>query len=482
MAAREYDFYSPFVSASIVSDDGTVYPLWVDSTATGSPSQASQKALKDWHIASLAFVSSVSVRMMLGGLNEVTATLTPPFEDGRAFLNSPLAEFGNKRLKIQFGYSSGTPKGAVLSPMFDVLLIHAPEVSLGTDMTITIKGQGSILASTFNVQRSGIFTGTRLEIIKKMAAGPDGGRPVLVDADAVLKDNTDSRSKELLTEQPITITPGFQTEWFLIQQLVRDSLCWSYCLNDTLVLLPRNGKVLEKPKYRFSFYDFDGNIGPVAGTMPITSMSISNPIVFLPTTVLGVLIPGVDSASKSTDPRTVTNQEAQAAVYDKGGGAPAASQAVPGAKGQDGTSATLLDRNNPEAVNKATAQVQDASGGMGLGLDLDTLGVPDLLPGDTIYVSGVSEKRADGHYGVFEITHEFSGSGFTTKLKCFANTAKMLATLIEAQAPSNTEQAPKPEDRDFVLMRPKPQPPELVRAPDPNASFTTSSPFGRVPR
>lgn len=168
----KYDFYNPFVRASIVAvaSDGkrTVYPLWVNnSAADGKTTDDSENS----PLRALAFVSEVSVELQLALLPKITVTLTPPYEDAIKFLDSELMEWGTSVIEVEFGYLSTDTNNTLLSPTFSGVMLK-PEVSLGQDVTITLTAQGLSGLSAQHQSGTRVFNGkTRQYIIKAIAEG-----------------------------------------------------------------------------------------------------------------------------------------------------------------------------------------------------------------------------------------------------------------------------------------------------------------------
>jgi phage protein D len=82
---------------------------------------------------------------------------------------------------------------------------------------------------------------------------------------------------------------------------------------------------------------------------------------------------------------------------------------------------------------------------MGVKLDIETLGIPDLLPGDVVAVRGIGKRLASesGNFGVQKVTHTVGGSSYTTKLEVLSNVGELsakIATGLLPVGPTNTTQ------------------------------------------
>jgi phage protein D len=89
---------------------------------------------------------------------------------------------------------------------------------------------------------------------------------------------------------------------------------------------------------------------------------------------------------------------------------------------------------DPEEKAKAQAQFKDDQSNMGVRVEVDSLGIPDLLPGQLVEVAGVAAKRIDGNYAVFEVTHSLGDGGFSTKFTGISNVGQFI--LLPGKDPS----------------------------------------------
>jgi phage protein D len=93
---------------------------------------------------------------------------------------------------------------------------------------------------------------------------------------------------------------------------------------------------------------------------------------------------------------------------------------------------------------------------MGIQLEIESLGVPDLMPGMVIDVDGLS-ARYKGVYAITDLTHTWSGSGASTKFTCFSNTQRIFQQMLAAAGPVNAQQAKTAEQASTVTATPKAQ-------------------------
>lgn len=462
-----YDFSNPFMQAALVTEDGETWPMWTNTDTSGTPTAAGSNLWDKYGIRSLSYVTDISVHLQLAFIPVITVTLTPPLNDARALLDSPLVEFGRSAIQVQLGYAKGAA-GAVLSPKFEGLM-QQPEFNFGIDTTITFHGQGMGFYTAVNTERSNILKGTRADILKQLAKGPDQNNPRKLDFDfSEVQSGSDAEAKKALFEVQTELATGNLTDWWLIAQMIRDCQCWfvvSGNKSDTtgksdsglIKVFPRNSATMREPKYTLAFYDYkNGEIGPTAGCFPILNISCANPAVYLPASTRGLVSKGIASDTKLPVKSEATDATVAPSRTGKGAGEAPPSPTTPGSHPETADGRTLVPvdiANDPEAATKARAEYLAGIAGMGLELDITTLGMPDIAPGDILRVTGVG-KRLEANYGVFEIDHNIGASGFETRLKLISNTANMLKEAQATQAAgAKNEAKPPPAEAQGVVVK-----------------------------
>lgn len=524
--ARLYDFYSPFMSAWIVTnpDDaqGTRFPLWVEGVR---PDQRSDLVPKSpdgsdgdtsyiEELSSLAFCTEITVELQLAYVPRITATLNPPFRDGLAFLNSSLIEWGNSTLEVQFGYTGGAPEDVVLSPVFSGTLLK-PEVSVGEDITITLNAQGigafpairQDLVAPFPPQKRrklikalaqlvGLeanfddvdapfekeFASAARQIIETFGEG--SFRSAFV-SDRATEQALDEERKRIYSnsplEQVITYTPGGLTIWQALYQIVREARCWMHVQGpqkpgdlDQLRIVPRNTVMTGEPNCTLVLFDFpDGQIGPARNTYPILSFSSPTASVYLPAATRGFLVYGYNSQERAkvveyVDPNASDVQRsgnAQTQANATKNNPPLDLKKADGATGQmPGAAVASNDSMSPEMTEQILAEADAAATNMGVKLEIETLGVPDLLPAQVVAVRGVGARfeSGSGNYGVFKVTHTMGTGGYTTRLEAVSNVGQLAGTYDRETLPKTptNENKPKTDDavdsKDKVVKKSKP--------------------------
>jgi hypothetical protein len=506
----DFDFYSPFVAAAIVTEDGSRFPLWTNAQAQARDRQGTVLGTTE----SLAYLQDISVELQLGFLPIITATLAPPFHDLWTFLSSPLMNWGVTRLEVQFGYTGGAPSGAVLSPVWSGILLK-PDVSIGEDASITLNAQG--VGYSMARQQSGrtFNNKTRAEIISEVVKGP---RPVGVanaslatvlslgqpqirrlspNFDAVrlernragsstvasaarvtgkiseligkeIRGGIGASAYSLMFEETISTSQGFQSDWLFVWNMVRQARCTMLVQGDELRIFPTGLWRSQPPKRTLYLYNYpQGRVGPISKSLPILTVSSPTMAVYLPGSVRGMVQRDVDSRSRepvqgshndstvkpdrtsedSTQPQNSTEYPGVNELGDGGGYAPG----------------SPLDS---EARAQAQAEFEAETSGMGIRLEVTTLLDPEVIPGDVLTVKGIS-KYHDTNYGVLKAVYSGGLSGSEMSVELVSNVSRLASQVLSQDltpfGSSNTHTPPEGEALDTKDSGPA-QDPELSAA------------------
>lgn len=437
-----YDFYSPFMSAVIVTPTGERFPLAMN-TKDGALTDAGRLSQSKLGFPSLSYLEQLTIEMTLGYIPKITATFTPPMAEGMKFIDSELSEWGLSHIEVQFGYASGTPSGPVLSPPFTGLLLK-PDVQIGADINITLNAQGVAGYSMSRTERNkGWNNATREQIIKDLVAGPDptNARQIRVDVSQVER-GSDKQAYEWLCQQRISLSAGGRTDWMLVWQLVREAGCWMTSVGDNLRIFPRADAISARPVCALRFFDFkDGRVGPGAGVFPIISATSPTSAVFLPGALRGLVARSIDSKAQSVSEVRVDDKTDPIARTGTGAGMLLPSKTNPGVAVEtgDGTSYIPVQPGAQDALQLAKAEYESFAMNMGIHLQVETLGIPDLLPGQTVEVAGLG-KRFSMNYGIMKITHTLGSNGYTSSLELVSNVGRMFEQIERARGAQNTKQ------------------------------------------
>ena len=390
-------------------------------------------------LQALAFVQEVQVKLGLAGLPQISVQMSPTFEDGMKFLDSPLADGRRQnRVEVQLGYAGGTgDAGPVLSTPY-IATLEAPEVTIDMDVQIVLKGTGLGVGAQHQGGRVvGRKNENREDIIRRLASGTGGRRTLEVDFSEALRDAESSR---LLKESAESYAQGGRTDWLALWELAEITHCVMNIMGPAeggsasrLLWMPRRGEHFTGPPTRvYRLYHLSG--GQLSGEttitsfqkggsseLPILSFSCNTEAVWNALTYQDVLGQGAnlsDVATDSVEASSVTvTVEGQAAPVDSGEGA----QTIPGTDELPETPLPIPGAtDNPEAVRQAGNEVE-AGGAMCVQCEIETLGDPAVLPGDVVALAGLGRRFDSRVYHVWEVTHSIGVGGYSTNILVRSN-------------------------------------------------------------
>lgn len=464
MADVSLDYFSPFFRAAIITDpknrSGSRWPLW----SFGSEQQSQQKSQSHEAngLGALAYCTDITVKLKLSYIPVITATLSPPIDDARKLLDSPLIEYakgaeGSSLLEVQFGYTNG-PDGGALSPPFEGSLIIPPQVSFGADASITLTAQGT---GGFDASRSEVSTVfTKKKRIEMMQ---EALKPLNITIDSSDVDPSSAEGKAL-DEVIEAHFPANSVAWFFVTDMAVTCGCWVSLGLDAngqpvIKLLSVNKVLGSQPTVKFRYYDFpSGQLDAKAGVFPILGISTPTTSVFMSGAATGLRTMSYDSKTREIKEGTV--DDTSAAPKRSGDGA--VSKTNDANKGDFHSG----DTSTPEGQAKAKQAYVQAQGTQGTQIEVDTIGIPTLVPGTLISVFGVA-ARLNQNYIVDSVEHNVGTSGYSTKFTAYANvsplaggsSANRLGSAVKQPTDPNTqtanEKAPEATSSSTVTVQPK---------------------------
>jgi hypothetical protein len=428
---QKYDFAAPHVRATIIKEPNsatpTRFPLWTSDKPIALDGYTAGGKTSPSSISSLAYLSSATVEMELNCIPKLTVSLTPPFLEARKFIDSTILDWGRSVLEIELGYV-GSKEGTFISRPYTGI-IQKPDVSFGSDITVGLTAQG----------QAAFYLAGNPPIIKDDAPPQAHSRAnwiIYIVTQFKEQKITTTRANwlvspaaEVLLNQVAKWTMSSLSALNEIYNFARSCGCYLNLVGNEVQIISFDYLINDDPKLTLRLYDYDtGQVGPQNGVYPILSVTSDSPQIFLGMDVKGMLYKNIDNAQKK-------QQVAQ--------GSPNKGIAVSGATtGQAGytndpqqqvMNSAIAGLSAEAGIDNATAQqlvntamTKDAQ--LGVSLTVETLGIPDILPGFKVKVVGVSE-RIDGAYSVYSIKHDISSSGFTTSLTLKANFASLTTSL-----------------------------------------------------
>ena len=408
-----YDFSSPFMAAAILAADGNRYPLVpgpdyaggfqgdVLSSGLGTPGEDAQQP------RFLPYLSSLSVTLQLGYIPQITATLTPPYEEARKLIDWEIITYGSgAKLEATFGYSSGRGASgmAAVSPTFTGLL-DKPDVSLGADITVSLTARGeagyTLAATDLTATTSATMSVAAFmrRLCEKLGLELD---------DRLVGPGTTPRKLLDATQSFSYVNRSYHS---VIYEQARRCGCYIAFTDRTVKLLPISWVIKSEPVADLVLFDIkDGRIGPDVSRYPILTASTEHG---------GIFLSGIAKKrfAAGPDPRTGETRMAEAGPQTTPVATTRNGAVGVGDKSTDVSrrAVTIPVKDDDDAKLKADYQAVFSASSMGIKLEVETLGAPDLLPGQIVNVCGVS-RRIDGKYAIMEVKHELSSGGYSTSL------------------------------------------------------------------
>lgn len=429
---------------------GKVVELWTENQDS--------ELTKD--LGALAFVSSIDVKLKMGENAQISLVLTPPFEEALIFIQSELIRFGNGRLEVELGYTTGTDTGGG-ETSFTTLpfsgFLQKPDVSIGGDITITLHALGvgyqmnvvgGVTSEAFpeNTTYSDAVLKTLLKYVT--SDGSSSGLKVSERTlykfiplekqkggeaeDAFFKvppPNTVTDGKtDIKKPQPISgiINKGPRNDWWFVKETIQNFGYDLFIQGNEIYIATKSQWIdggIGQGKQRKQFL-LRGTVDPARDMYPILSFTSPTDAVWLQPGV-GKLIssdvdpnkkaPGVDHQA-SGDRTSIARGKSSADPKDIGavgiGTDDVAARTFPG------------DPSDPEVQKKVDAHWTDVNMTAGIQGQFTTLGIPSLTPGEIVQVDGFQPLKKgagdpakvvfNGVYGVVEVDHKVGVGGWDT--------------------------------------------------------------------
>jgi phage protein D len=139
------------------------------------------------------------------------------------------------------------------------------------------------------------------------------------------------------------------------------------------------------------------------------------------------------------------NDATEAPPRPEGKGGPEASKEHPGAdketgNGMDQVSADAVDQ--PFIKTQMNTEFNAAIQSMGIRVEVGSVGIPDLMPGECIELAGLGNKisGAGNRYYVQSVNHVWGSSGTNTSFAAVSNSDRLLKWGYESTGPKGTKE------------------------------------------
>jgi hypothetical protein len=367
--------------------------------------------------------------------------MEPPYEEGIAILNSTLVEFANSFIEVRMGYVNTQNHLVVVGPTWRGFTVQ-PEISIGPRISITLNAQGVGGFSMVRSSSENFFQGSEFTFEKILQQLFERHKKVARDDKLQLdfkriydsKDSAAVSAKESLTKPIPSWNGGARTDWEAMWQIAKECNCWLSFEGTTLYVTARNERLAGEPKAILQAYNFNGGR---LGLIPTSSVSGSEPSYMFPiievsSPTVAAYLPVAQGLASSGYSGARFNSEGDLSpptVVDAttGSSTGTGSPGNAAVKGSDALpkAPVVVHVQNAQAAAIAQNEYDRARTSMGISLEITTLGIPDLSPGDVINVRGLGGRISGdkvGNYGVFTVTHTAGTSGLSTSLTAWSNT------------------------------------------------------------
>lgn len=415
------------------------------------------------------FVESVKVNISLLHFFNVEVQLNPTFDQAVKLLNSGLMGIGFnveevdtsnpvgaftrllgvtdtpgskvslRKLQIQMEYGGRT------SNAFSGIL-QAPQVHIGADgIQITLNAVGFIFSRSKQFGYRNL-KGTAYELINKLMK-EDSNLPVEV----IFK----PQAKSILQKVKVKGITQYKSNLETVRDILHDNGCEIAHIGNQ-----KNGgekyqvhSIEEKRsqlKYKFVMY---ANIMPDQGIFPILDMKCPTTNLLLPAGAWANSLNVFDRNKNKTSEEANSKKESTAAEQATSITSPDGTIAG-GSAASTGDNVTFV----PKELGKTVKNTYKNYASRVFEWDIETVGVVDLLPGQSIQVQigpdGNVVKPLSGYYDLFEVEHTFSNTGVDTKMKCFrtGGTAGKVSGQFENIASKLSSAVKKGLETDFNTL------------------------------
>lgn len=287
-----------------------------------------------------------------------------------------------------------------------------------------------VQASLSFVQDNSATIGTTTRSTKR------GTRNLLVDVSHLVGTPEFRRLAEVME-----VHPGGMSDWSQINELLREAGCWSFISTDeagtpTIFVVSRDKMMAGEVTRTFRFFDYPDGLfgapGAFGGDFPALEVSSPTMAVYLPGGSRGFRIQDINDESRQFVQHIINDQSvAPGRTGDSAAESPATGE-VAGTDPKTGDGTTLIqgDPSDQRALDMAQAEYAQWTGSMGINIEVTSIGIPTMLPGETVRVEGLG-PRLDHQYGAMTVKHTINGSGFSTVWSGVSNVQQFEDKLFE---------------------------------------------------
>jgi len=450
------DFFGVYIAAKIVTikpvGGQTEFDLWTSSTKNPLPPSLAA-------LSNLGYVAEVQIEVGMAQNSRISLTLTPPFEDALEFINSPIIQWGVGRLHVKIGYTTGS--GETISQEFEGLL-QKPNVHIGSDITITLDalGVGYSLSTAAGADGRHFDAGTTwAETIEKILSEyKDLDKTHLWDDfnikygqakgaqvnHSLFKPNLsepveDSNGNKV--QQSMAIDVGPRNDWWYLHETCRDHATDIYVEGTKVMVRNRDKWLLDQPNNGTKRFVVRGGVDPKNGVYPVLDLSCSSAQQWIRHGSGEVVQKDVKADKSGETEARYDDKSAQPTRLGKG-----TINKEDTSSGKKANVAAVIGGNpdQSKAAAQGNGEFKSTAYKMGLTIEVDTIGIPGLLPGEVVEVSGTENSQGrgifNGKYGIVQVTHSIGVGGYSSHYKAIGNfIPEIFQNAVSASGPTPSD-------------------------------------------
>lgn len=449
---------SGFQISVVLRAGGNKFPLWVSGAVNTLGSIYNSDDQDALLYKDIPVVESVQIDVGIGLMGKISVSISAPYDLGLKLLSSSLFAIG-VFLDVQIGY----PRIGQFMPWFSGMTAK-PDISInpldGLTATLNVPG-GALAAARSNSSRT--FNGSYASIIQTIAN--DDFNKWELD----LPDGTEGDDNDSLYKTREGVSQGNRTDWAFVQFLCRLANCDAFMIpswpgqgntNRASMLRVRRRRDMMGGTPRYTFVS-RGQVDFI-NVFPLLSFESPSEGIWFPLGSREARAADVSMRNRDEpSPETVVRPEetdVPSTPGDTGVGAGSEEEegtvaAVEGTpRDERGSSGRRVHApaHAPESPQEVlTMMVSEGRQRGSLNVNISSIGLPHLLPGEVIAIDGVGPF--DGNYAIESISHTAAPGDWTMNMKLLGDSLGGRAISEALQRPLesfNQESAPERQEAE----------------------------------
>jgi hypothetical protein len=381
------------------------------------------------------FVENCTVKISIARMTEISVTLVPPFPQAVKLIQSGViglgfstktatgessdsnqdtatptdTSFNFNTLIVRLIYGGKDSSGKVMkSPYFKGILLP-PDFDISTEgITITLKAIGMLFQQTKTSLKKSYQNQTRLSILKEAISDQKNVN--------LISSPQDAKCNKAMEE--IDNLNAAESNQSVISKILEKSNCVLVDKGaDNPDGIPTYELVsmdhLRSKKDTAAIFVIWNDIDPNNGIYPITGMKTS-----LNNVLLGQSL-GINTVSLNQDTKKFTDSSKENTSTSKNQFTTKVSSSDGSASGGNSDSTIqnqLVSKHGPLDLKDTLLGVLQKSTDQAMQYEIETIGLPQLLPGRSVTIKVANIKFLSGAYDLYAVEHNWSTEGISTHL------------------------------------------------------------------